>query len=111
LGTRHTNHVLLWLAFGDVARQKPKKLHDIIVFVLYSTVRIYAKHDQMFQFLRTAARAPGGKTAALAALGGAALGGAVFVDSASAASKKPDLAKARAMISDIINDLDVVNPS
>merc|ERR1719313_2465386 len=50
-------------------------------------------------------------TAAATALGAAALGAAVFVSPASAASKKPDLAKARSLISDIINDLDVVNPS
>ena len=50
-------------------------------------------------------------TAAATALGAAALGAAVFVSPASAASAKPDLAKARSMISDIINDIDVVNPS
>ncbi len=62
-------------------------------------------------FLRKAARSSAAKTAGLTALGAAALGGAVFVEGASAVSKKPDIAKARAMISDIINDLDVVNPS
>ena len=60
-----------------------------------------------------AASAAGSKIATIGAATAAAavIGTGAFVTSADAASQAPDIGKARQMISDIINDLDVAAPS